>query len=53
MSLGTEQQEAFDKIKRWVQKPAVLYMPNNMGRFHLYSNTSKLATGSALCQIQN
>ena len=24
-----------------------------MGRFHLYSDTSKLATGSALFQIQN
>ena len=28
-------------------------MPNKMGRFHLYSNTSKFATGSALYQIQN
>ena len=28
-------------------------MPNKMGRFHLYSNTSKSATGSALYQIQN
>ena len=28
-------------------------MPNNMGRFHLYSDTSKYATGSALYQIQN
>ena len=27
-------------------------MPNKMGRFHLYSNTSKYATGSALYQIQ-
>ena len=28
-------------------------MPNNTGRFHLYSDTSKVATGSALYQIQN
>ena len=28
-------------------------MPSKMGRFHLYSDTSKLATGSALHQIQN
>ena len=28
-------------------------MANTMGRFHLYSDTSKFATGSALYQIQN
>ena len=28
-------------------------MPNKIGRFHLYSDTSKFATGSALYQIQN
>ena len=28
-------------------------MPNATGRFHLYSDTSKFATGSALYQIQN
>ena len=28
-------------------------MPNYEGRFHLYSDMSKFATGSALCQIQN
>ena len=28
-------------------------MPNKTGRFHLYSETSKFATGSALYQIQN
>ena len=27
-------------------------MPNKTGRFHLYSDTSKFATGSALYQIQ-
>ena len=28
-------------------------MPNQEGRFHLYSDTSKVAAGSALHQIQN
>ena len=28
-------------------------MPNTTGRLHLYSGTSKFATGSALYQIQN
>ena len=28
-------------------------MPNTTGRFHLYSDTSKFATGSALYQIHN
>ena len=28
-------------------------MPNKTGRFHLYSDTSKFATSSALYQIQN
>ena len=28
-------------------------MPYTMGRFHLYSDTSKFAIGSALYQIQN
>ena len=28
-------------------------MPNMTGRFHLYSDTSKFATGSALYYIQN
>ena len=28
-------------------------MPNTTGKFHLYSDTSKFATGSVLYQIQN
>ena len=28
-------------------------MPNKTGRFHLYSDTSKFATGSTLYQIQS
>ena len=31
----------------------VLHMPNREGRFHLYSNTSKFASGRPLYQIQN
>ena len=34
-------------------KPPVLHMPNTTGRFHLYSNMSKFATGSVMYQIQN
>ena len=50
---GNEQQLAFEKIKCRLVKPPVLHLPDNNGRFHLYSDTSKFATGSALYQIQN
>ena len=50
---GKEQQESFDEIKWRLIKLPVLHMPNKTGRFHLYSDTSKFATGSALYQIQN
>ena len=50
---GKEQQVSFDEIKNRLIKPPELYMPNKTGRFHLYSDTSKFATGSALYQIQN
>ena len=43
-----EQQEAFTEIKRRMLNPPVLSMPNRKGRFILYSDTSKVATGSAL-----
>ena len=36
-----------------LQKPPVLSMPNGKGRFILYSDTSKLATGSTLYQSQD
>ena len=49
---GKEQQDSFTEIKRRLIKPPVLHMPNKTGRFHLYSDTSKFATGSALYQIQ-
>ena len=51
-SLG-EQQNDFEEIKRRLQEPTVLYLPDNKGRYHLYLNTSKFAVGRALYQIQN
>ena len=49
-----EQQLAFEEIKRRLVKPPVLHLPDNKDRFHLYSDTSKFATGSALYhQTQN
>ena len=50
---GKEQQDSFEEIKRRLLKSPVLHIPNKTGRFHLYSDTSKFATGSALYQIQN
>ena len=51
--MGNKQQESFEEIKRRLIKPPILCMPNKTGRFHLYSDTSKFATGSALYEIQN
>ena len=50
---GQEQQTAFNDIKNRLQKPPVLHLPDGKGSFHLYLDTSKHATGSALYQIQN
>ena len=50
---GKEQQDSCEEIKCRLIKPPVLHMPNTTGRFHLYSDTSKSATGSALYQIEN
>ena len=50
---GIEQYESFEEIKFRLVKPPVLHMPNTTGKFHLYSDTSKFATGSVLYQIQN
>ena len=50
---GKEQQDSFQEIKNRLTKPPVLHMPNKTERIHLYSDTSKLMTGSALYQIQN
>ena len=51
--MGKKQQSAFEEIKCRLIKPPILHMPNHMGRFHLYSDTSKFAMGSALYQTQN
>ena len=48
-----EQQEAFEEIKRRLVKAPSLHMPNYEGRYHLYSDTSKFAVGSAQHQIPN
>ena len=48
---GVEQHSAFEEIKQRLQKPPVLHMPDKVGRFQLYSDTSKIAMGSALYQI--
>ena len=50
---GKEQQDFFEEIKCRLNKDPVLYMPNTTGQFHLYSDMSKFAMGSALYQIQN
>ena len=50
---GKEQQDPFEEIKQRLIKTPVLHMLNKIGRSHLYSDTSKFATGSALYQIQN
>ena len=39
---GKEQQDSFEEIKCRLIRPPVLHMPNKTGRFHLYSDTSKL-----------
>ena len=50
---GKEQQDSLEEIKCRLIKLPVLHMPNKMGRFHLYTDTSKFATGSTLYQVQN
>ena len=50
---GEEQHTANDEIKFRLIRPPVLHLPNITGRFYLYSDTSKVSTGSALYQIQN
>ena len=50
---GEEQQIAFEEIKWRLVEPPILHLTDNKGRFHLYSDTSKFATGNALYQIQN
>ena len=49
---GKEQWDAFEEIKQRLAKAQILHIFNHEGRFHLYSDTSTFATGSALYQIQ-
>ena len=51
--MGKRAAAVFEEIKHKLTKPPVLHLPNSTGRFHLYSDTSRFATGSALYQIQN
>ena len=50
---GEEQKATFEEIKSKLLKPQVLHMPGKRGRFLLYSDTRRHATGSAVYQIQN
>ena len=50
---GKVQQDSFEEIKHRLVKISVLHMSNTTGRFHLYLDTSKFATGSEFYQIQN
>ena len=47
-----KEQDSFVEIKHRLVRLLVLHMPNKMERFHLYSDTSKYTTRSALYQIQ-
>ena len=50
---GRRTTKAFDEIKCRLQRPLVLHLSDRHGRFQLYSDTSKFATGSVLYQIKN
>ena len=50
---GEEQQKAFEEIKHILIKLPVLQLPDSQGRYHIYLETSKFATGGVLYQIQN
>ena len=45
-------QDVFETIKDTIIKHPVLYLPNSIDRFQLYSDTSQIAAGGALYQIQ-
>ena len=50
--MGKGTTRCFGEIKSRMQNPPVVSIPNRKGRFILYSDTSNLATGSALYQFQ-
>ncbi len=47
-----KQQEAFETVKDLLQKAPILTMPRCYGKLCLYSDTSKIAKGGALYQLQ-
>ena len=51
--MGERATDSFEEVKCGLIKPQVLHIPDSKGRFHLYSDTSKFATESALYQIPN
>ena len=50
---GKEQWDAFEESKNRMQRCPVLSMPDRKGRFILYSDTNKTATGSVFYQFQD
>ena len=49
---GPEQEKSFRQIKKQLQRPPVLHLPQADGRVILYSDTSREGTGSSLWQVQ-
>ena len=45
-------QEAFEEFEARQLKHLVLHISDNKGRLQLFSDTSKIVAGSALCQFQ-
>ena len=50
---GKEQEEAFQEVKHRMSTPPVLHLPRAVGRLVLFSDTSKVGTGSSLWQYQD
>ena len=50
---GKEQEEAFQEVKHRISRPPVLHLPRPIGRLVLFSDTSKVGTGSSLWQYQD
>ena len=49
---GPEQEKSFWQIKKQLQHPPVLHLPQADGQVILYSDTSREGTGSSLWQVQ-
>jgi hypothetical protein len=48
-----DHEQAFQKIKSLLIAPPIFCAPSPVGQFVLYSDTSRIATGSCLAQIVN